>query len=82
MTTQQRNAIARRETQKELSAAIAMRAERGTVVTSTGAWVAFTVEYLTFTSDKQATRITVKGTSCWSIADAASAALYEWGYTR
>lgn len=85
MTSQQRNTTARREIAKELRNALANRLERGSVVTTAGKWAAFTVEYITWnltTGPKAATKITICGREVWSVEDAASTALYEWGWTR
>jgi hypothetical protein len=82
-------AKARREVQQELTNALSNKVERGTVVISDGKWIAFSVKYITFTSGKTSTQITLDGKkfgvrNCFhlSVNDAASAALYEWGYTR
>jgi hypothetical protein len=82
-------AKARREVQKELTSAIANKVERGTVVTSVGKWIAFSVKYFTFANGKTSVQITLDGKkygvcNCFhlTVNDAASAALYEWGFTR
>lgn len=82
MTKQQMTSKARRETKNELAHAIKNRIERGTVVTSTGNWIAFTVKYFSRIDGSEAAAITLKGHECYDVNSAAAAALYEWGYVR
>jgi hypothetical protein len=75
-------AKARNEIKAELTNAIANKLERGTVVVSAGKSMAFTISYFTHSTLGETAKITVKGHSNYSVANAASNMLSEMGLTR
>jgi hypothetical protein len=78
MSKASKNNSIRTEIKNELNNAIANRIEKGTIVTSNGEMITFTVKYGNLVKNA----ITVKGTTVYSVDFAAAQIMYELGYTQ
>lgn len=83
-TTTSTTAKARNEVKAELTYAVENKIERGTVVTSAGKFVTFTIQYVTLMNGTPAFRINIGRTIIHDVTvnGAASTALSVMGFTR